>query len=59
VRNLKPHQVAEKVAIALDASGRKLRKLDGYPVESTTPFPRGVFSPFHTPDLAAKRASSS
>lgn len=48
VRELKPHQVAEKVRLALDASGRKATNLHRqYPVQSTNTSVRGIFSPFH------------
>lgn len=48
VRELKPHQVAEKMDIVLDSSGRKMSPINRqYPVESSNPSVRGIYSPLH------------
>ena len=47
VRNMEPSEIKEKMAIVLDSSGRKMRQMDRYPVESVNPSVRGIWSPFH------------
>lgn len=47
VRNMKPSEIKEKMSIVLDSSGRKMRQMDRYPVESVNPSVRGIWSPFH------------